>query len=268
MLVIGEKINGFIPKTFAAIKARDEFYIRELAKAQVDSGADYLDICAGTVPAEESDVLGWLIRIVQNSVDVPLSIDSPDPQTIIEMMGLTRRPGIVNSVSLEKGKCETLLPVIADSDWKVVMLTCDADGIPESAHDKYGIAARMIEMARDCGIAQERLFIDPLATTLATNPFIMDDFAQTVRLVKERYPNVNILSGTSNISLGMPCRKAITAQFLTLAMAAGLDAAIMDPLSSDMQTTLYATDALLGNDELYRNYLEAYRKGLFSERNG
>jgi 5-methyltetrahydrofolate--homocysteine methyltransferase len=262
MIIIGEKINGFIPRTLQAIEAKDESYIREIAKSQTEFGADYLDVCAGTAPEIERDTLRWLIDIVQDTVETPLCIDSSDVNVILEMMPLAKKPGVINSISGEVGKCEAILPAIQGTGWKVVALTCDPNGIPTDPKVKFDIAETLIANAQAHGLALDSIFIDPLVTTLATQQTSLLSFNEAVRLIKGKYPEVHITSGLSNISFGMPYRKAINTQFLALAMSAGMDSAIMDPTSADMRATLYATDALLGNDEYTMNYLTAFRQGL------
>lgn len=266
MIIIGEKINGFIPKTLAAIESRDEAYLCELARSQAEHGATYIDVCAGTAPEVERETMEWLINLVQATVDTPLCIDSSDPQVIIDLMPLAKKEGLLNSVSMEEGKCETLFPIIADTKWSVVALTCDGDGIPDDPKVKYDIAKRIIEMADSFNIAHERILIDPLVTTLATKQDSLLSFTEAVRLIKADFPDVHFTSGLSNISFGMPYRKAINMQFLALAMAAGMDSAIMDPTSADMQATMHATNALLGNDEYCMNYLQSFREGLFGNK--
>jgi 5-methyltetrahydrofolate--homocysteine methyltransferase len=266
MIIIGEKINGFIPKTLAAIEAHDESFIKNLAKAQVEGGADFIDVCAGTAPEIERETMEWLMGLIQEVVDTPLSIDSSDPQLIVDLLPLANRPGLINSISLEEGKCETVFPVIADTEWSVVCLTCDRKGIPDDPQVKYEIAKQIIDQAAAFGITHERIFIDPLVTTLATKQDSLTNFSDAIRLIKADYPDVHFTSGLSNISFGMPYRKAINMQFLALAMAAGMDSAIMDPTSSDMQATLHATNALLGDDEYCMDYLSAYRSGLFGAK--
>lgn len=263
MIVIGEKINGFIPKAYTAIKSHDVDYLVELARSQVRFGADYLDICTGIVPEYERETMRWLIELVQDAVDVPVAIDSPDPQVIVDMIPLARRPGFVNSVSMEKGKCETVFPAVADTDWKIIALTCNNDGIPDSAQAKYELAAKMIEDASGYGITHDRLYIDPLVGTLATRPDALADFNRTALRIRKEYPDVHIISGMSNISFGMPYRTAIAAQFLTLSMAVGADAAIMNPLSPEMRAALFATDALLGFDRGGTRYIRGCQEGLY-----
>jgi 5-methyltetrahydrofolate--homocysteine methyltransferase len=271
MIIIGEKINGFVPRTLAAIEARDAQYIRDIASAQVERGARFLDICAGTAPAVEREVLEWLIDTVLEVVDVPLCLDSSDPQMLVgrydyvqqKASGAQAATGIINSVSLEEGKCESIFPHIAESKWGVIALTCDNKGIPDDPQVKLSIAREIIKRANDAGIATERIYIDPLVTTLATKQDSLQNFTDALALIRAEFPTVHFTSGLSNISFGMPFRKAINTQFLCLAMRAGMDSAIMDPLSPDIQAALHATDALLGNDEYCLTYLQAFRDGLF-----
>ncbi|MCL1847858.1 MAG: dihydropteroate synthase [Coriobacteriia bacterium] len=263
MIIIGEKINGFIPRTLAAIEDRDEKYIRFLAEKQSERNAKYLDICAGVAPEKERDTLKWLCEVVQSATDTPICLDSSDPQILVDMIAEIEVPGMINSVSLEANKCEIVLSKIADSDWKVIALTCDDNGTPDDPSVKFDIACKLIAKANAVGITNDRIFIDPLVTTLATKENSLVSFTKAIRLIRAEFPDVHITSGLSNISYGMPNRKAINMQFLSLSMAAGMDSAILDPLSPDMQATIHATDALLGNDEFCMEYIAAYRAGLF-----
>jgi len=266
MVVIGEKINGFIPATANAIAQRDEAYIRMLAEKQTAAGAHYIDVCAGTDADVEREALTWLIEIVQDTVDTPLSIDSSDCELLLDLMPLVKKTGIFNSVSDEHGKCEKVFPKLADTDWSIVALTCDNRGISNNPEVKFEIADTIITKARSHGITEDRLYIDPLVATLSTTQDSLVVFCDAVRMIKKKYPKVHITSGLSNISYGMPFRLAIDRQFLALAMAAGMDSAIMNPLSADMRATLYATQTLLGNDDFCMEYLGAYRSGLIGAK--
>jgi len=262
MIIIAEKINGFIPATAKAIAARDEAYIRMLAEQQTEMGADFIDVCAGTDAEIERETLEWLIGLVQDTVDTPLCIDSSDCELLLEMLPLVKKPGIFNSVSDEHGKCEKVFPVLADTEWDIVALTCDNRGISNDPKVKFEIAETIIAKAASYGITEDRLYIDPLVATLSTTQGALVAFNEAVRMIKEKYPKVHITSGLSNISFGMPNRQAINRQFLALAMGAGMDSAIMDPLSADMRATLFATQALLGQDDFCMEYISAYRRGM------
>jgi 5-methyltetrahydrofolate--homocysteine methyltransferase len=266
MIIIGEKINGFIPSTARAIAERDEGFIRDLALRQTETGADYLDVAAGTSPELERETLAWLINIVQDTVDTPLCIDSPDCAVLLDLIPLAKRPGLLNSVSEEHGKCEILFPPVAETEWKIVALTCDNQGIPSDPEVKLDIALSILGKAKNFGITPDRLFIDPLVAAISARGDSLLSFNDTLIRLKNQCPEIHITSGLSNISFGMPYRKAINRQFLAFAMEAGMDSAIMDPTSEDMRATLRATEALLGRDRNCRNYLNAFRKGLIGPK--
>jgi len=266
VIIIGEKINGSIPSTAKAIEEKNEESIRNLAIRQTETGADYIDIAAGTSPELERETLRWLISIVQDTVDTPLCIDSSDCRVLLDMIPLVKKPGMLNSVSEEHGKCEILLPAVADSEWKIVALTCDNNGISTDPGVKFDIAVTMVEKAKKLGISEDRLFIDPLVTTISTNGESLLSFNETLKNIRNRYPEIHIISGLSNISFGMPYRKIINQQFFALAMSAGMDSAIMDPTSEDLRATLFAVEALLGRDRHCRKYLNAFRKGLIGPK--
>lgn len=262
--IIGEKINGSIPKTSKAIDEHDEAYIRYLAKAQTEAGADYLDCCASRTE-NELGLQEWLIGLIQEESSLPICIDSPSPETCIGAMQFCKQPGIINSISLEGDKCDIILPAIKDTDWKVVALLCDDSGIPEDAEERLEVFDRLMEVLDGYGIAADRVFIDPLVETLGANEESLLCFADVTREVKKRQPKIHITSGLSNISFGLPYRRMINMAFLVLAMQAGMDSAIIDPLIGEFQGVMYAANALLGIDEMGLDYIGAYREGLFGE---
>ena len=263
MIIIGEKINGSIPKTGAAIAAKDEEYIRMLARKQTEYGATYIDCCA-SVNEGELDVQEWLIGLIMEESDLPIAIDSPDPQVCVDAMKFCGdRVGLINSVSGEGNKMDIVFPVIADTKWGCVALLSDDNGIPADVEGRMDVFHAIMAKANEYGIAPNRLYIDPLVETLGANPESMLVFNECVRAIKEEYPTIHITSGLSNISFGLPVRKMINIPFMVLAMAAGMDSAIMDPTSRDMNGVLHATEALLGEDEFCMEYLEAYRDNLF-----
>ncbi len=262
MIIIGEKINGAIPSAAEAIKNRDEAFIRDLAERQTAAGAAFLDVCAGTSVEEELDALTSLIELVQATVDTPLCIDTPNPRILEKVFPLVRRPGLINSISNEGDKCEILLPLAATEGWGVIGLTCDNKGIPYDVESKVRIGIDLIEKAAKYGISEDRVYIDPLVMALSAVNDSFICFSETIKELKKVYPNVKTTSGLSNISFGMPYRKAINLHFLTLAIYAGMDSAIIDPTNRDVTTSVLATEALLNRDKHCRKYTVAYRKGL------
>ena len=155
MIIIGEKINGAIPSIKEAIANRDEALIRERVQVQLPAKPDFLDCAPATEPALEYDAMKWLIGIMEEETDTPLCLDSPDPLLLKRLLeeGATQRPGCINSVNEEGTKCETLFPIIAGTDWNVIGLTCDQDGIPLDPDKKIEIAKRIIDKADKFGVA-------------------------------------------------------------------------------------------------------------------
>ena len=262
MIIIGEKINGTIPRVKKAIEEQNADLIRALAIEQVKAGANYLDVCASTEPEIEVETLLWLIDIIQKAVDVPLCIDSPNPQAIEAVFSSAGLPGIINSVSDEGDKCEIIYPLIEGTGWQVIALTCDDDGIPKNVSKRVDIACKLVEKAKGYGITPDRIHLDPLVTALPTDNSSVINFVDTIKQVKAIYPTIKVTSGLSNISFGMPLRKTINQIFFAIAYFSGMDSAIMDPLSRELMTTLFATTAIKGNDRHCRNFNNAFRNGL------
>lgn len=260
MIIIGEKINGTIPSVKKAIEDKDDEFIRNLAVKQVEAGADYLDICAGTAPEIEANTLIWLMDIVQGAVDKPLCIDSPNPKIIEQVFKYANNPGIINSVSEEGEKCEVIYPMIQDTEWQVIALTCDKKGIPSDVQTRVDITKILVEKAQKYDITPDRIHIDPLVMALSADNQSLLNFIETLTTVKKLYPAIKVTSGLSNISFGMPLRKIVNQHFLTIATYAGMDSAILDPCNRDILTTLLATEALLGRDRYCRIFANAYRK--------
>ncbi len=263
MIIIGEKINGAIPSVKQAIADRNADLIRERTIAQDQAGAHFLDCAPSTAPELEYDAMVWLIDTMQSVTDKPLCIDSPNAQLLRRILeeGRVHKTGMVNSVNEEGTKCETIFPMIAGTDWQVVGLTCDKDGIPASPEKKIDIAKRIIEKAVKYGVKLENLHIDPCVMALATMPSSMLDFEKCISGIHAFAPQVKVTGAISNISFDMPARKYINANCMAYAIKAGLDSAIMDPCNVDMMSTVYACEALCMFDRGGRKYNRAYRQG-------
>lgn len=261
MIIIGEKINGTLPYTKKAIEEKDAAFIRDLAVKQADAGADYIDVCASTNPSIEGETLKWLIDIVQDAVDTPLCVDSPNPRTIKEVLPYVKKAGLINSVSLEGDKCDIIFPVMEGTPWQVVALTCDNNGIPADVEKRVEIAKALVAKAESYGITPDRIHIDPLVIALSTDNQALLKFIETTKAVKALYPTINITSGLSNISFGMPLRRIVNQVALSLAISAGMNSAIIDPCNRETLATLLAAEALLGHDRFCRKFSAAYRQG-------
>ena len=255
MIIIGEKLNGSIPSVAKAIAEKDADLIRERARMQAEAGATFLDVCASVEEDVEVETLKWMIDLVQEVTDTPICVDSPSAKSCVAAIPFCKRSGLINSVSLEGDKIDTIFPVIADTDWECVALLCDNDGIPDSVERRMKIFFGIMEKAKQYGIAPSRLHIDPLVITLGTDQTALTVFADCCRRIKYEYPEIHITSGLSNISFGLPVRKNINQAFMVLAMNAGMDSAIVDPTNKNMIGMIYATNALLERDEYCLEYI-------------
>lgn len=262
MIIIGEKINGFVPKTGIAIKEQDGDYIKEIARKQTDAGADFLDCCPATNEGA-LETMKWLVDLIQEECDTPICLDSPDPDILVKSMSFCKKPGMINSVSVAGDKIEKIFPLIKDTEWKCVAMLDDEKGIPADAEGRIAVYKRLLALMEEYGIKPDQIYVDPLVETLGTNEESLLTFAEVCREVKRICPGIHLTSGLSNISFGMPVRKMINMAFMVLAMNAGMDSAIVDPLNRDMMGVIHATNALLGEDECCIDYITAYRDGIF-----
>ena len=262
MIIIGEKINGSIPSMGKAIAERNEEWIRDIAKKQADAGADFIDCCA-SVDVDEVETLGWMIGLIQSVTDTPISIDSPSAQVCVDAMKFCDRPGLINSVSGEGNKIDIVFPVIADTKWQVMALLCDDTGIPKTAADRIRVLDHVMAKAKEYGIAQSRIHIDPLVEMLCTAEDGIAVLLEVMEYAKEHYPGVHLSGAISNISFNLPYRKIVNIAFACLSVNAGMSSAVMDPLNRDLRGAIYATEALKGDDYYCMEYISAFREGVF-----
>ncbi len=261
MIIIGEKINGTRKQVGAAIRERDAALIERLAQEQVEAGADYLDVNAGTGPEREAEDLVWLVQTVQHTVDVPLCLDSPNAATLKLAIEAVDQQPMINSISGEPERLEHVLPLVAEYQCPVIVLALDDNGIPKTVDDRMNIIERLINATRKSGISDEKLYIDPLIMAISTGDDAGIIACETMRRVRETYPGAHLTGGLSNMSYGSPARKYINQAFLVLALEAGMDSAIMDPSSHGIAPLLLAAEAVLGRDRFCNKYNRAYRAG-------
>jgi 5-methyltetrahydrofolate--homocysteine methyltransferase len=263
MVIIGEKINGSIPSMAKAIAEKDEAYIRDIAKKQADAGAAFIDVCASVDAERELETLKWLIGLVESVTDTPIAIDSPSAATCAAAIPFCAKPGLINSVSMEGDKVAAVFPVIANTAWECVALLSDDTGIPKSAEKRLQVFGELMKQAKSYNIAPKRLHIDPLIEMLCTSEDGISKITETMIKIKREYPDIHLTGGASNISFNLPARKYVNRAFIILAMNAGMDSAILDPLNKDMMGLIYATEALLAQDEFCMEYIGAFRRGVF-----
>jgi 5-methyltetrahydrofolate--homocysteine methyltransferase len=263
MIIIGEKLNGSIPSTAKAIAEKNGDYIRDLAKKQSEAGAHFLDLCASVPEEGELEVLKWLIGLAQEASDTPICIDSPSAKVCAEAIKFCKKPGLINSVSGEGDKIDLIFPAIADSEWECVALLSDDKGIPQTSERRLEVFDFIMKKAAEYKIPPGRLHIDPLIEMLCASEDGIAKVVTTIKKIKEQYPDIHVTGGASNISFNLPARKYVNRAFIILAMNAGMDSAIIDPLNKDMMGLIYAAEALLGLDDYCLEYINAFRSGRF-----
>ena len=265
MKLIGEKINGTRKRVAQAIAERDAEFIRDLAKKQAEAGCVWLDVNAGTHPDKEPDDLIWLIENIQSAVDTPLSLDSANPNALKLAIQAVNQTPMINSISGEPERLSGILPLVAEHGCPVIALAMDEKKIPETSEKRFEVITRLIKETRALGIPDSNVYFDPLAMTIATNTQSAMIAFETMRCVREQYPEAHLTIGLSNISFGLPGRSFVNRYFLSMAIQAGLDSAILDPLDREIQAAILTTDLILGRDNHCLNFIRASRKGLFEK---
>lgn len=260
MFIIGELINSTRKRVGAATESKDAGFIAELARSQVSAGADMLDVNGG-IPGREAECLTWLVEVVQGAVDIPLCLDSADPQALRSALPLCKQTPMINSITDEAARYEAVLPLVKEYRTKVIALCMSPSGTPTGVEDRVATACRLVDRLTAEGIALDNIYVDACVLPASTGPEPGRAILEAIGRIRERYPGVHTSAGVSNVSYGLPLRKLLNEVFLVLLMARGLDAAIVDPCDQQLMVNIKAAEVLLGCDEYCVNYLRAYREG-------
>jgi 5-methyltetrahydrofolate--homocysteine methyltransferase len=259
-IIIGERINPTGRKqVLAAFQAGDFEIARTDALSQVEAGADMLDVNAGVPGADEPALLTQVLKTVMAATDVPLCIDTADPQALAAALALYKGKALVNSCNGEERSLGAVLPVVKEYGAAVIGLCMDDNGIPETPEDRLRVANKILERAARLGIPAADVVIDPLALTMGADSNAGHIALQTVELLVEEL-GVNITMGASNISFGMPDRAYINSAFVAMAIHAGMTCPITNPLVTPVITAILAADLAMGRDMYGQRWIKAYRK--------
>jgi len=253
-VMIGEKINPTGRKKLAeALQQRNFDFVRELAVKQVEFGADVLDVNVGVPGIDDVALIPDVIKVIVETVKVPLCLDSPNPKVLAAALKATPGKALVNSTNGEEKTLGAVLPIVKEYGAAVIGLTMDDNGIPGDPQARLKIAGKIIDRAAQLGIPIEDVVIDPLVMTVGAESQAGAITLKTIELISDEF-GVNINLGASNVSFGLPDRHTLNQAFLALAMGAGATCAITDPIK--LGATIRATDLLRGRD----NYAKAYIK--------
>ena len=261
MIIVGEKINTSRKSIEEAVRKRDAAFITKVAQDQAEAGAYYIDVNAGTFLDQEVDCLCWLVETVQNEVDLPLSLDSPNPQALSEAMKCHKGEPMINSISLEEDRFQSLLPVITSQPCCVVALCMAKTAMPTTTEERVQAGSELIKKLTDEGIPLEKIYVDPLVQPVSVDTHMGIATLRAIDKIMNDFPGVNTICGLSNISFGLPERRLINRNFLALCISYGLSAAILDPTDQQLMATLLAVEMILGRDEYCQNFIDAYQDG-------
>ena len=255
LTIIGELLNTSRAGVNRAVASRDHDYIRALAREQEQFGAAYIDLNAGARVETEKEDLLWLIEVVEAAVKVPICLDSPNAQVLRAGLERVTRAPLVNSISLESNRYDPMLDFLKGSGCRVIALCMADDGLPSGVEQVVDRAVRLVDSLAGAGFDPRDILVDPLAQPVSVNTGNALLAMAALAAVREALPGVGTVCGLSNISYGLPKRRAVNRAFLSLMMSRGLGAAILDPLDRELRAVLAVTTMLLGQDEYCLDFM-------------
>lgn len=261
MFIIGELINGMFADIARAIKDKDKSVIQRRALDQIKAGADALDVNCGPASRDPVTDIRWLVEAIQEVTDKPLSIDSSKPQVIESGLKALKNKGIINSTTADSEKMGVLIPLAKQHDAKLIGITISAKGIPQTKDQRLELAAMIVATCQEMDFGVENLYLDPIVLPVKVAQAQMRDILEAIhefKIISE--PSPKTIVGLSNVSQGTGVRSLVNRTFLTMAVAYGLDAAILDPLDKELMDASITAELILNKQIYCDSYLDAYRR--------
>ncbi|HRU07338.1 MAG TPA: dihydropteroate synthase [Candidatus Brocadiia bacterium] len=260
--IIAERINMTRKRIREEVWKRNAEYITKQTREQEQAGATHIDVNAGGDPAKEVEDMKWLASVVSKATQLPLVFDGSNPVALQAGLDICNRPGtIINSITGEKERVESILPLVVKYNTGVVCLTMDDAGMPEDLDGRMRITRDIARLLQSKGIGLDRAYFDHLVRPASTNPGQAVCILDAIRTTRQEFPDAHIALGLSNISYGLPVRNNLNRAFFAMLIAAGCDGAIIDPCEEGMMNTLHSAHAVLGLDEFCMEYITAQRGG-------
>ena len=255
--MIGERINPTARKKLAqGLRDGNLDMIEKEAELQAEAGAHILDVNVGTHGIDEVQVMADVLTLLQQTVSIPLCLDSTKPDVLETALKLYQGKALINSVNGEEASMKNILPLAKRYGAAVVALTLDENGIPAKAEGRLEIAKRIVAACEAHGLKRQDIYIDSLVLTVGTDVNGPKETLRTMELIREELPGVNLLLGVSNVSHGLPNRPKLNSAFLAMAIGKGLDLSIINPLDEMMKNAWQSAALLAGRDENAENYLQ------------
>jgi 5-methyltetrahydrofolate corrinoid/iron sulfur protein methyltransferase len=261
MLIIGELINSTRKQVRKAVEEKDAAFIQGLARKQVEAGSTWIDVNAGAFPNDEVEKIQWLITVIRQVTDAPLSIDSPRAAAVEAGLAMAGKEPFLNSISAESDRYTALIPLVKKYKTRVAALSMDDNGMTDDMPKVWQVADGLIKRLEDDGVPPDHIFVDPLIRPVSTNGDYGMGALWVVEKITAEHPQVHKTCGLSNVSYGLPKRKLVNQVFVAMAIAKGMDSAIIDPLDARMMANIAAAEALAGKDQFCMAYITAEREG-------
>jgi len=261
MFIIGELINGMYQNIARAIKEKNKTIIQKCALEQIKAGADALDVNCGPASREPISDIQWLVETIQEVTDKPLVLDSSKPQVIESGLKVIKNKVVINSTTADTQKLQILVPLAKKYNAKLIGLTISTKGIPQNKDQRLELAATIVAHCVEQGFPVDDLYLDPIVLPVNVAQAQMRDILESIhefKIISQPCPKAIV--GLSNVSQGSCVRSLINRTFLTMALAYGLDGAILDPLDKDLMDAAITTELILNKQIYCDSYLEAYRK--------
>jgi 5-methyltetrahydrofolate corrinoid/iron sulfur protein methyltransferase len=264
MKIIGEKINATISSVKNIIQNRDETELIRLAAMQAEAGAAYIDVNVGTGEGtgdDEIEAMKWAVSLIKKAVEKPLCVDSADPAVIAAgLEALNGEKAMINSVKAEEKLLEAVLPLAAKHNSELIALAMDEKGIPKTVDERVTACEKVASYCSKYGLDLKKIYFDPLVLPVSADVSQGLTTLDTLRAVKNRMPEAQTVMGLSNVSYGLPSRKRLNISFLHMAVYAGLDAAIANPMDSEFMGAVKSAEVLTGRDKRCRRYMRQFRQ--------
>jgi 5-methyltetrahydrofolate corrinoid/iron sulfur protein methyltransferase len=264
MIIIGEKINATLSSVKSIILNRKTENLIDLARKQAESGANFIDVNVGTGIGsleDEMDSIQWAVENIQERLDTPLCIDSADPRVMeTGLKLLNNKPAMINSAKAETSNLEAVVPLAAEHDSYLIALAMDESGIPKTVDGRLRCCDTILDACEKYGVSIQNLYIDPLVMPISTDINSGMVTLKTLAAIKEKFPGANTVTGLSNVSYGLPERGRLNVAYLHMCLAAGLDAAIIDPMDQTLMAAVRTGEVLTGKDRHCRRYMRTFRK--------